>query len=75
MFSRQPCWEHHGEGSHNSHDRVHGLEQQQNGEVQWSDDEQAAHERTHNECTELFHRQAVLDVKIRDRRSKITCSA
>ena len=60
MFSGQPCGEQHGERSHQSHDRLHGLEQQQHGEVNRHDDEQATHERVHNKCTELFHRQAFL---------------
>jgi hypothetical protein len=50
-----PGRKHHGDGSHHTPDQVHGLEQQQNGEVQRRDEEQAAHERTHNEVTVLFH--------------------
>ena len=69
MFRREPFREQHGEWPHKTHNRLHGLEQQQNGEVNRNDDEQTANERAHNEFTELFNRRAFLDVEIRDRRA------
>jgi hypothetical protein len=40
--------------------RMHGLQQQQDGEVNRNEDEQAGNERPYNEFNELFYRQPFL---------------
>ena len=55
VFSREPCRDQHGQGPHKAHNRLHRLEQQQNGEINRHDDEQARKERAPREFTELFH--------------------
>src|SRR4030095_9400426 len=50
----------HGERPGKTRYRTHGLEQEQNGEINRNEDEQAGNERLRNEFNELFHRQAFL---------------
>src|SRR5215471_11955724 len=58
VFSGEPVRKQHGQWPHETYDRLHCLEQQQNGDVERNDDKQAANKRAHHEFTELFHRRA-----------------
>ena len=54
LLGREPVREEQGEWPHQTHDRFHSLEEQQNGEVDRNDNEQAANDRLRANDSAIF---------------------